>query len=89
MRKVHFSRMLASAAAAVGACSPALLGAGAIAQGTTSLQSISASDKAQGAQANPQLVAEYGGAVIGPQANYVAVSLTRHRAAAGKLKRAG
>ena len=34
--------------------------------------SISAKDKAEGAKANPQLVAEYGGALTGPQADYVA-----------------
>ncbi|MEH3035171.1 MAG: M48 family metalloprotease [Sphingomonas adhaesiva] len=34
-------------------------------------QSISASDKAQGAQANPQLLAEFGGKYDGPQAAYV------------------
>lgn len=34
-------------------------------------QSISAADKAQGAKANPQLVAEFGGAYRGPQAAYV------------------
>ncbi|KQT35106.1 peptidase M48 Ste24p [Sphingomonas sp. Leaf412] len=36
-----------------------------------SAQSISASDKAQGAQANPQLLAEFGGKYEGPQAAYV------------------
>ncbi len=34
--------------------------------------SISAKDKAEGAKAHPQLVAEYGGALTGPQADYVA-----------------
>lgn len=34
--------------------------------------SISAKDKAEGAKAHPQLVAEYGGALSGPQADYVA-----------------
>ena len=34
-------------------------------------QSISASDRAQGARANPQLLAEFGGAYEGPQAAYV------------------
>ena len=38
---------------------------------TTAVQSISASDKAEGAKAHPQLLAEYGGAVTGPQAAYV------------------
>lgn len=36
-----------------------------------SAQSISASDKATGAQAHPQLVREFGGALRGPQAAYV------------------
>jgi predicted Zn-dependent protease len=33
---------------------------------------ISARDKSEGAKAHPQLVAEYGGAITGPQADYVA-----------------
>ena len=35
-------------------------------------RNIGATDKATGAKANPELIAEYGGAVTGPQANYVA-----------------
>ncbi|MDE2413028.1 MAG: M48 family metalloprotease [Sphingomonadales bacterium] len=35
------------------------------------VQSISAADKAEGAKAHPQLVAEFGGAETGPQAAYV------------------
>lgn len=35
------------------------------------IQAISASEKQQGAQAHPQLVEEFGGAMTGPQANYV------------------
>ena len=35
------------------------------------VRSISASDKAQGAQAHPQLLKEFGGAYAGPQAAYV------------------
>ena len=35
------------------------------------VQSISAKDKAEGAKAHPQLIAEFGGAVTGPQATYV------------------
>lgn len=35
------------------------------------VQTISAADKAQGAKAHPQLVAEFGGAETGPQAAYV------------------
>ena len=40
--------------------------------GTAStVQSISAQDKQKGAEAHPQLVAEFGGAMTGPQATYV------------------
>lgn len=39
------------------------------AQGT--VQTISASDKKQGAEAHPQLLQEFGGALTGPQATYV------------------
>lgn len=35
------------------------------------VQSISAKDKQEGAKANPQLIAEFGGAMSGPQAVYV------------------
>ena len=35
------------------------------------VQAISAADKAEGAKAHPQLVAEFGGAMTGPQASYV------------------
>lgn len=38
----------------------------------TTASSISANDKATGAKAHPQLVAEYGGAISGAQADYVA-----------------
>ncbi len=38
---------------------------------TSNVQSISAKDKQQGAEAHPQLVAEFGGAEAGPQALYV------------------
>jgi predicted Zn-dependent protease len=38
---------------------------------STQVQQISAADKKQGAEAHPQLVAEFGGAMIGPQATYV------------------
>ena len=38
---------------------------------STSVQSISAKDRQQGAAAHPQLVAEFGGAETGPQAGYV------------------
>src|SRR5687768_4293578 len=33
---------------------------------------ISAAERRQGAEANPGLIAEYGGAYVGPQADYVA-----------------
>ncbi|WP_083671812.1 M48 family metalloprotease [Sphingomonas montana] len=39
--------------------------------GVSQTNSISASDKATGAKANPQLLAEYGGTYAGPQAAYV------------------
>lgn len=39
--------------------------------GTGTVQSISAKDKQQGAEAHPQLVAEFGGAMTGTQAQYV------------------
>jgi predicted Zn-dependent protease len=38
---------------------------------TAQTRSISQSDRAQGAQANPQLLAQYGGAYSGPQSAYV------------------
>lgn len=38
---------------------------------TSAVRAISASDKAQGAKAHPDLVAEYGGRMTGPQATYV------------------
>lgn len=42
-----------------------------LAAGPIAAQSISAADKAQGAKANPELLAEFGGAYVGPQAAYV------------------
>ncbi|MFC4295367.1 M48 family metalloprotease [Novosphingobium tardum] len=42
------------------------------AQTTTAARSISQADRASGAKANPNLIAEYGGAITGPQATYVA-----------------
>jgi len=41
------------------------------AQQQTAVRSISQADKAAGAKANPDLIAEFGGAVSGPQASYV------------------
>lgn len=52
--------------------------AGTVAQTTAApaaaapVQSISAKDKQEGAKAHPQLVAEFGGAMTGPQADYIA-----------------
>lgn len=45
---------------------------GLTAQSTATAAAISARDKSEGAKAHPQLVAEYGGAMTGPQADYVA-----------------
>jgi predicted Zn-dependent protease len=63
-----------SAALTAALCLPNAAGnaqsAGARSSGQT--RSISQSDKQQGAQAHPELVAEFGGAVTGPQAAYVA-----------------
>lgn len=51
---------------------PACAGQAAAPQSTSSVpQTISAKDKQQGAQAHPQLMAEFGGAETGPQAAYV------------------
>ncbi|SFP92286.1 M48 family metalloprotease [Sphingomonas rubra] len=48
-----------------------LVGTASVPAAAQQARSISASDRAQGAQANPQLVAEYGGAYSGPQAAFV------------------
>lgn len=65
-RKLTFAAGTAGVLFALGSVElPAPLAA----QGT--VQSISASDKAEGAKANPQLVQEFGGAITGPQASYV------------------
>ena len=45
---------------------------GVTAQAASVASAISAKDKSEGAKAHPQLVAEYGGAITGPQADYVA-----------------
>ena len=57
-------RHVTIAAALAATAAPALAQSNAV-------RSISASDKAQGAQANPQLLAEFGGRYDGPQAAYV------------------
>jgi len=58
-------RLLTAAAAASLVASPIAVHAGQAAR------AISASDKSQGAQAHPQLMAEFGGAYRGPQVAYV------------------
>ena len=60
-----------SAAASIVALATIAAPAPSLAQSANATRSISASDKATGAQANPQLTAEYGGAYTGPQAAYV------------------
>lgn len=62
------SRKLALGAAVVAFTMPQ---AAPIAQVSTTVQSISAKDKAEGAKAHPQLLAEFGGGLSGPQADYV------------------
>ena len=61
--------LLAAGASGLVLAGPAVPTSRAGAQGTVA--TISASDKAEGAKANPQLLAEFGGAVTGPQASYV------------------
>ena len=59
-RSLRFAALLAGAALSIAPLS------------AQTARNISASDKATGAKANPELVAEFGGAVSGPQATYVA-----------------
>ena len=59
-RSLRFAALLAGAALSIAPLS------------AQTARNISASDKATGAKANPELVAEFGGAVSGPQAAYVA-----------------
>ena len=56
---------------AVSAAALALAGLPASVGSQATVQSISRQDKQEGAKAHPQLVAEFGGAVTGPQASYV------------------
>lgn len=60
-------RVLAICAASSLAMAPV----GSALQAQTAVQAISAKDKQQGAEAHPQLLAEFGGAMTGPQAQYV------------------
>jgi predicted Zn-dependent protease len=57
--------------AATAAFALVLPSSGDAAQSAASAQAISAKDRQQGAEAHPQLVAEFGGALTGPQATYV------------------
>ncbi len=65
--------LLMGAALALPACAAGTSGSTASAQGSTgAVQAISMQEKQEGAKYHPQLLAEFGGAVQGPQANYVA-----------------
>ena len=59
-RSLRFAALLAGAALSIAPLS------------AQTARNIGASDKATGAKANPELIAEFGGVVSGPQANYVA-----------------
>ncbi len=63
------SALLAAGAVGLLVAGPTVPNSRAGAQGTVA--TISAADKAEGAKAHPQLLAEFGGAVTGPQATYV------------------
>ncbi len=64
-------RSLLIASAAMALCSVTATPAGAQAAKAQVVQAISAKDKQQGAEAHPQLVAEFGGAMTGAHADYV------------------
>lgn len=72
-RNISLKLLISSAAMAAMALPVAAQGqsTGAASQASQA-QSISERDKQEGAQAHPQLVAEFGGAMTGPQAAYVA-----------------
>ena len=70
MRMIRSLSAIAAAAALVVAGSPAVAKNKSTPKAAT-VRSISASDKAQGAKAHPQLLEEFGGAYTGPQAAYV------------------
>lgn len=68
------SKHLLATAAAIGLLtmpSPAIMAQAQRAPATMPAQAISEQDKAEGAKAHPQLLAEFGGAETGPQAAYV------------------
>lgn len=66
-QKTH--RLFATVAAV--ACAAVPLGGVTARSATGTVQSISAKEKAQGAEYHPQLLAEFGGGMTGPQALYV------------------
>lgn len=63
--------MVGAAGSVALALMPASVGVATAAAGSPTASAISQSDKAQGAKAHPDLLAEFGGAVTGPQAAYV------------------
>lgn len=73
MSKFRRSRAaVLSVTALVGLALPACVNqAGSPAKAQGAVQTISAADKKQGAEAHPQLLQEFGGALTGPQATYV------------------
>ena len=73
MNHSRFGRSVALPAIATATCLALMLPANVAAQPvqTAPVQAISAQDKSEGAKAHPQLVAEFGGAIAGPQATYV------------------
>ena len=76
MKHSKFRRSFAVSAIAAATCLalvPQASGAATPGQTTqpATVQAISAQDKAEGAKAHPQLIAEFGGPVTGPQATYV------------------
>ncbi len=69
LRSYRFARPLLGAAATLALV---LSSSGSVAQSSSPAASaMSAKDRQQGAAANPQLIAEFGGAMTGPQATYV------------------
>lgn len=63
--------ILTAAVVAASGLPYALAGAGSQVSAQGTVRSISAADKKQGAEAHPQLLQEFGGAMAGPQATYV------------------
>ncbi len=70
-RNIHGRWLGATALAAITLAAAPASRLDAQATAAAAVQSISAKDKAEGAKAHPQLVAEFGGAMTGAQASYV------------------